>query len=82
MAALPGGEWTEQAPAPDAAALGSVRHVFTHFALHLHVVRVDEPSSDGWWQPMSGLSKAGLPTLYRKAVALALAGSPEHRKAA
>ena len=79
MAALPGTEWTDGCPdAPE--LLGTVRHVFTHFSLDLFVQRRAEPVGNGWWQPIDHLDKAGLPTLYRKAVALALV--PEERRAA
>ncbi len=71
MAALPGPDWELAAPPP--ASLASVRHVFTHFALDLHLVASDSaPSAEGWWQPLDGIAAAGLPTLYRKAVAAAL----------
>jgi A/G-specific adenine glycosylase len=73
MAALPGSEWSEAAVTrPD--AIGIVRHVFTHFALELHLVPRGEPRGEGWWQPLDRLDEAGLPTLYRKAADLALAG--------
>jgi len=72
MAALPGGEWTEE-PAPDLATISTVHHVFTHFSLDLHIVRRSEPDDEGWWHPIDRLSEAGLPTLYRKAVEIALA---------
>jgi A/G-specific adenine glycosylase len=49
-----------------------VRHVFTHFSLDLQVVRRSEPFGEGWWQPMSELQRAGLPTLYRRAAEIAL----------
>jgi A/G-specific adenine glycosylase len=72
MAALPGGEWTETVP--DAVdAIGTVRHVFTHFSLDLHVVPRAEPEGEGWWQPLDRICEAGFPTLYRKAVEVALA---------
>ena len=79
MAALPGTDWTDACPAA-AESLGTVRHVFTHFSLDLFVQRRAEPAGNGWWQPIDHLDKAGLPTLYRKAVALALV--PEERRAA
>ena len=72
MAALPGGEWTA-APIEPRDALGTVRHVFTHFSLDLHLVPRAEPDGEGWWQPLDRLNEAGLPTLYRKAAELALA---------
>jgi A/G-specific adenine glycosylase len=71
MAALPGTDWTE-APSNAVDSLGSVRHVFTHFSLDLVVEGRSEPVGEGWWQPLGRLEEAGLPTLYRKAAALAL----------
>jgi A/G-specific adenine glycosylase len=67
MAALPGGEWSSE-PQPTGAVLGRVCHVFTHFALQLAIVRSNDPSADGWWQPIASIDEAGLPTLYRRAV--------------
>jgi len=81
MAALPGGEWRE-AYEPLTDALGTVRHVFTHFSLDLHVVARAEPVGEGWWHPLGGLDQAGLPTLYRRAVEAALAALDQARAAA
>ncbi len=53
--------------------MGSVTHVFTHFSLSLQVVA--QPSADiagGEWWPIDQLDKAGLPTVFRKAVNRAL----------
>ena len=72
MAALPGGDWTD-ADERDATPLGTVTHTFTHFRLDLRVERRTEPVGDGWWHPISKLDTAGLPTLYRRAVEVALA---------
>ena len=72
MAALPGPEWTDEAPA-NSNSIGTVRHVFTHFSLDLGVVPRSEPDGDGWWQPLDRLDEAGLPTLYRRAADLAVA---------
>lgn len=70
MAALPGSEWRDSPPhAP--GALGSVRHVFTHFSLDLAVVPRSAPVGGGWWQPLDRLREAGLPTLYARAAAVA-----------
>ena len=67
MAALPGPAWDE-APPPK-AAIATVHHGFTHFTLDLHLVsRASPPDGDGWWQPLSAIASAGLPTLYRRAV--------------
>jgi len=73
MAALPGSEWTESAER--AAALASIRHVFTHFELRLAIEESPTPVGDGWWQPLDRLDEAGLPTLYRKAVKAVLSRS-------
>jgi A/G-specific adenine glycosylase len=70
MAALPGGDWAPAAVASQPAVLGTVRHVFTHFALELQVVVAAAPHGEGWWQPLESIAGAGLPTLYRKAVQL------------
>jgi len=75
MAALPGTGWTEASAAP-VNAIATVRHVFTHFSLDLAIVPRAEPAGDGWWQPLDRLDEAGLPTLYRKAVEVALAAEP------
>jgi len=72
MAALPGSEWTDAAPAR-LNTIGTVRHVFTHFSLDLIVVPHAEPQGEGWWQPLDRLSEAGLPTLYRRAAEMVLA---------
>jgi A/G-specific adenine glycosylase len=82
MAGLPGSEWTEQPRGPVPHALCSVRHVFTHFTLHLDVAARAEPCGEGWWQPLDQLAGAGLPTLYRRAADGALAASREQRRAA
>ena len=79
-AALPGGEWTETPSSEDSAAIGSIRHVFTHFVLDLQVVRRDPPHDEGWWQPIETLAEAGLPTLYRRAAELVLAQSKDRTR--
>ena len=71
MAALPGSDWTHT-PIQGANGLGTIRRVFTHFSLDLQVVLRSEPVGDGWWHPVDELSKAGLPTLYRRAAEVAL----------
>jgi A/G-specific adenine glycosylase len=75
MAALPGSEWTGEPQQPSGAVLGTVRHVFTHFALDLRVEARSEPLGEGWWQPLDQLASAGLPTLYRRAAEAALSAS-------
>jgi len=71
MVALPGSEWTEAVP-DRRNAIGTVRHVFTHFSLDLSIVPRAEPEGEGWWQPLGTLGETGLPTLYRRAAELAL----------
>lgn len=76
MRALPGGEWRLAGTAPSPpTAIGTVRHIFTHFELHLAVMR-GEPFADavgeGEWWPISRLDEAGLPTLYRRAAEIAV----------
>lgn len=68
MPALPGPDWDDDRSG-ESASLASVRHIFTHFALDLAIVAAAEPPEGGWWQPLSAINAAGLPTLYRKAVA-------------
>lgn len=66
MRALPGGEWTGEAPAE--SGLVHVDHGFTHFDLRLTLVRRESAhaAGEGEWWPLSALDAAGLPTLYRK----------------
>ncbi len=72
MSALPGDDWTQASVRMEEdEPIGVVRHVFTHFALHLAIVARDEPQGEGWWHPLECLGEAGLPTLYLKAAALA-----------
>ncbi|KIT16686.1 A/G-specific adenine glycosylase [Jannaschia aquimarina] len=76
MAAFPTSDWSEapaEAPPFDAPwrDAGEVRHTFTHFHLIL-TVRVAEATGNpdrGQWTP---LDPAALPTLFRKAHALAV----------
>jgi A/G-specific adenine glycosylase len=67
MAALPGSDWTDAPPNPR-KALGTVRHVFTHFSLDLSVEARPEPVGEGWWHPIGRFQDAGLPTLYLRAI--------------
>ncbi|OQP84214.1 A/G-specific adenine glycosylase [Rhizobium rhizosphaerae] len=69
---------TEADAAPFAAdwqPCGSVTHVFTHFSLELTVFAADGLEAirrnDGWWEPATSLSGAALPTVMKKAIALA-----------
>ena len=66
-AGAPPGEWREP---------GLVRHGFTHFDLELTVLvatAAKGPIGSGEWWPIDRLQEAGLPTLFAKAAARALA---------
>jgi A/G-specific adenine glycosylase len=72
MAALPGPEWSDEPSANP--TLATVSHGFTHFTLDLHIVsRASPPDAEGWWQPLDRIGRAGMPTLYAKAVEAVLA---------
>jgi A/G-specific adenine glycosylase len=65
---------------------GAVVHVFTHFTLTLEVWRADmavDPGTEGWWAGPNRLPGEALPTLMKKAIALAAPGAfpPEPAKA-
>ena len=78
MAALPSSDWCS-GPARPSDPMATIRHVFTHFALDLDVVRCAEPQGDGWWQPIDQLDEAGLPTLFAKAAGAVIR---QHRRLA
>jgi A/G-specific adenine glycosylase len=80
MPALPGGDWTDEPVAPAAPPLANIRHVFTHFALDLAIVRAARPRGEGWWQPLDRIAEAGLPTLYRRASEQVLAAPHSLKK--
>ncbi|NJC35143.1 A/G-specific adenine glycosylase [Sphingomonas jejuensis] len=79
MMALPTGPFADAPPgdagAPFAADWqgrgAAVRHVFTHFELSLQVMEAAPPPAfeGGTWWPIDRIAEAGLPTLFRKAVA-------------
>jgi A/G-specific adenine glycosylase len=95
MLALPTGEWREgkgadvdPPPLPgDWRTLGApVRHVFTHFALELHVARLRgiaasaplaKALGEGQWWPLDRLAKAGLPTVFARAARAAMEAGGE-----
>jgi A/G-specific adenine glycosylase len=79
MRALPGESWSDSNTPPPKGVhfIGTVRHVFTHFSLDLAVDRPQDGSlavGEGEWWPIDRLDEAGLPTLYRRAAEIALAG--------
>ena len=82
MDEVPGSAWTEEQDMPheEAAPLkarwrqvpGTVRHVFTHFALELTVYTAQTTSpgkAEGDWVPLDALVRRALPTVMRKVVA-------------
>ncbi|MGC1270116.1 MAG: NUDIX domain-containing protein, partial [Croceibacterium sp.] len=81
MKALPDDGWSakedgsgEPPLAGDWTHLGTVRHVFTHFALELDVMAwAGGQLPQGEWHPVAGIEQAGLPTLFAKAAVLAKA---------
>ncbi len=82
MLALPTGAWSgetgaEAAPASaDWKEVGSVNHVFTHFALKLRLRCAEaDRGAEGIWWPIDRLGEAGLPTVFAKAAATGLAWS-------
>ena len=75
MAALPGDEWG--AAGLPTRAIATVAHGFTLFTLDLAIVARAEPVGEGWWQPIETITEAGLPTLYRNAIAAVLSRRSE-----
>ncbi|WP_337266325.1 A/G-specific adenine glycosylase [Oryzifoliimicrobium ureilyticus] len=55
---------------------GTVIHVFTHFELRLSVWRLNAPAPlplhDAWWEPVTNLERAALPTVMKKAISAAI----------
>jgi A/G-specific adenine glycosylase len=74
MAALPGDDWSAREPIGGTAI--RVRHVFTHFALDLGIIEASERLGEGWWLPLEAIDQAGLPTLFKRAVAAVLESRP------
>ncbi len=84
MLALPTGSWCAEIGADAAPAsadwkeVGSVNHVFTHFALKLRLLCAEaDMGPEGIWWPIERLSEAGLPTVFAKAAATAMVWSKE-----
>ena len=76
MRALPGDGWSARGDGSGEGPgepLGMVRHGFTHFDLELEVMAGKSATGEGEWWPLAELDSAGLPTLFAKAVRLALA---------
>jgi A/G-specific adenine glycosylase len=83
MLALPSGAWKAEPDPSDGApaaanwnGAGAVEHVFTHFALDLHLLCAEaEERGEGIWWPVGRLGEAGLPTVFAKAAARAASWS-------
>ena len=89
MRALPSGPWSDADPGlTDAPAatnwhdVGTVAHVFTHFALDLRVLTttLEHDGEDGEWWPIDRIEEAGLPTLFARAAARAIASRDSTRR--
>jgi A/G-specific adenine glycosylase len=84
MLGLPTSDWqpmpAEAVPpvAGDWQSVGTITHVFTHFALTLQVLRATGSGDFIWTAPDQAL--ADLPTVFRKALALAVPGATAPRR--
>lgn len=84
MLGLPTSDWqpmpAEAVPpvAADWAAAGTITHVFTHFALTLEVRTATGSGDFVWTTPEQAL--ADLPTVFRKALGLAVGGAVTPRR--
>ena len=91
MVEMPGSAWVENADItallnrPPLAAPWHLHperahHVFTHFALELHIAfaKLDHRIAleDGWWYPLHDLGNAGLPTALAKVAKIMKDSSP------
>ncbi len=93
MRALPDDGWSARgdgsgAPpfAAEWRAIGKVAHAFTHFALELTIRKplgpIPHTLPEGEWIAREALAKAGLPTLFAKAVLQAMASADASEDAA
>lgn len=61
--------------------VGTISHVFTHFALDLAIFRADlgdmPAPPDHWWSPAAGLLGEALPTVMKKAIEAAIPGATQ-----
>jgi A/G-specific adenine glycosylase len=77
MTQVPTSKWSADAPRPykDAEQLGSVEHVFTHFALSLQVYLRNSdkpPTSQGWWSTPERVREEAWPTVMVKVLKAAI----------
>ena len=86
MTELPGTPWRAErwaheealhhAPMPsDWRDRGEIRHVFTHFELHLRVYAATGNAGDGFWRDAARLEDEALPSVMLKCVRLIRAGA-------
>jgi A/G-specific adenine glycosylase len=73
------GEGAPPCPGPWKNA-GGIEHVFTHFSLSLKVLKAEvghdvATALSGEWWPIDRLAQAGLPSVFEKAVTVALSGN-------
>jgi A/G-specific adenine glycosylase len=81
MLALPTSDWDEERPAGLSGApvqagwrsVGSIEHVFTHFALTLEVMRAEGEAAGLIWTPVDEAARA-LPSVFLKALRQGLNG--------
>lgn len=77
MTQVPTTAWSTEplAPFDEAEPVGSIEHVFTHFALTLDVYRREDdapPSENGWWSTPDRLRQEAWPTVMVKVLKAAL----------
>jgi A/G-specific adenine glycosylase len=77
MTQVPTTPWSDESPAAfdEAEPIGSIEHVFTHFALTLEVYRREgdaPPSQNGWWSTPDMLREEAWPTVMVKVLKAAL----------
>ncbi|MEM6381194.1 MAG: A/G-specific adenine glycosylase [Pseudomonadota bacterium] len=76
MTQVPTSDWSASpAPVFDGERIGTIQHVFTHFALTLDVYRVASskaPSDGGWWAGPEQIAKQAWPTVMIKVLRAAL----------
>jgi A/G-specific adenine glycosylase len=77
MTQVPTTPWSDESPTAfdDAEPIGSIEHVFTHFALTLVVYRREgdaPPSKNGWWSTPDMLREEAWPTVMVKVLKAAL----------
>ncbi|MEC9343566.1 MAG: A/G-specific adenine glycosylase [Pseudomonadota bacterium] len=93
MSEVPTSAWTASADGetgPQAAPFagpwreaGTVRHVFTHFALEMtvwHCRVAARPVTEGWWSPAAQLPGEALPTVMKKAIETAIPGATKRAR--